>query len=176
MKYPMTPRGYDGLRTEIRKLKAMRPEVAKAIEIARGHGDLSENGDYDAAKAKSGMVEARIRDIEARLSNSQVIDPSQITSHDRVVFGLSVKVEDLASGQKRTLHIYGAEEVDPEKGWVSYEAPLGRCLIGKELNDVATVDLPGGKREYEISEIFCDYSYVRPAEDSPELKSEFEEG
>lgn len=156
----MTPRGYDQLRAELRRLKSTRPEIAKAIEIARGHGDLSENGDYDAAKEKSGMTEARIRDIEARLANSQIIDPRTIGSHDRVVFGLSVKIEDMDSGATRTISIYGAEEADPDKGWISYEAPLGKAVIGKEIGDVATVALPGGKREYEVQEIFVDFDYT----------------
>ena len=86
MKRPMTPRGYAALRTELMKLRAMRPELARAIEVARGHGDLSENGDYDAAKEKSGMVEAKIRDIETRLVMAEVIDPRKLTITDRIVY------------------------------------------------------------------------------------------
>lgn len=158
MKRPMTPRGYAALRTELTKLKAMRPEIARAIEVARGHGDLSENGDYDAAKEKSGMTEAKIRDIEARLAMAEVIDPRKFGSDiSRVVFGVSVKIEDLESGEQRVLSIFGAEESDVEKGWISFEAPLGKALIGKELGDVAKVPLPGGAREYEIIEIFVQY-------------------
>jgi transcription elongation factor GreA len=157
MKRPMTPRGYAALRNELMKLKAMRPELARAIEIARGHGDLSENGDYDAAKEKSGMVEAKIRDIEARLSNAEVIDPRKLGTPSRVVFGVSVKIEDVDSGDQRVISIVGAEESDVEKGWISFEAPLGKGVIGKELGDVARVALPGGAREFEILEIFVDY-------------------
>lgn len=158
MKRPMTPRGYAALRTELTRLKAMRPELARAIEVARGHGDLSENGDYDAAKEKSGMTEAKIRDIEARLAMAEVIDPRKFGSDiSRVVFGVSVKIEDLESGEQRVLSIFGAEESDVEKGWISFEAPLGKALIGKELGDVAKVPLPGGAREYEIIEIFVQY-------------------
>jgi transcription elongation factor GreA len=153
----MTPRGYAALRNELMKLKAMRPELARAIEIARGHGDLSENGDYDAAKEKSGMVEAKIRDIEARLSNAEVIDPRKLGTPSRVVFGVSVKIEDVDSGDQRVISIVGAEESDVEKGWISFEAPLGKGVIGKELGDVARVALPGGAREFEILEIFVDY-------------------
>lgn len=161
MKYPMTPRGYDLLRAELRKLKSSRPEIAKAIEIARGHGDLSENGDYDAAKAKSGMTEAKIRDIEARLANAQIIDPKSLgDSPQRVVFGVTVTIEDMESGTTRTISLYGAEEADPDKNWISYDAPLGRAVIGKELGDVATLELPGGKREYEIMEISVDFDYT----------------
>lgn len=155
----MTPRGYAALRTELTKLKAMRPEIARAIEVARGHGDLSENGDYDAAKEKSGMTEAKIRDIEARLAMAEIIDPLKFGDITRVVFGASVKIEDVDSGEQRVLSIYGAEESDVEKGWISFEAPLGKALIGKELGDVAKVPLPGGAREYEIVEIFVSYQY-----------------
>jgi transcription elongation factor GreA len=157
MKRPMTPRGYATLRSELMKLKAMRPELARAIEIARGHGDLSENGDYDAAKEKSGMVEAKIRDIEARLSNAEVIDPRKLGTPNRVVFGVSVKLEDVDSGEQRVISLVGAEESDVDKGWISFEAPLGKGVIGKELGDVARVTLPGGAREFEILEIFVDY-------------------
>jgi transcription elongation factor GreA len=157
MKRPMTPRGYAALRNELMKLKSMRPELARAIEIARGHGDLSENGDYDAAKEKSGMVEAKIRDIEARLSNAEVIDPRKLGTPTRVVFGVSVKLEDIDSGEQRVISLVGAEESDVEKGWISFEAPLGKGVIGKELGDVARVALPGGAREFEILEIFVDY-------------------
>jgi transcription elongation factor GreA len=157
MKRPMTPRGYNTLRAELLKLKAMRPEIARMIEVARGHGDLSENGDYDAAKEKSGMTEAKIRDIEARLAVAEVIDPRKLGVPSRVVFGASVKIEDIESGEQRVLHIYGAEESDVEKGWISFEAPLGRALIGKEEGDVAKVALPAGTREYEVLEIFISY-------------------
>jgi len=160
MKRPMTPRGYATLRTELMRLKALRPEIARMIEVARGHGDLSENGDYDAAKEKSGMTEAKIRDIEARLATAEVIDPLKLGTPARVVFGSSVKIEDVESGEQRVLSIYGAEESDVAKGWISYETPLGKSLIGKEEGDVARVALPGGAREYEVLEIFVSYEYT----------------
>jgi len=160
MKRPMTPRGYAALRNELKKLKGMRPELARAIEIARGHGDLSENGDYDAAKEKSGMVEAKIRDIETRLAMAEVIDPRKLTITDRVVFGATVTIEDVDSGERRVISIYGAEESDIEKGWISFEAPLGKGLIGKELGDVVKVALPGGAREYEIVELAVTYEEI----------------
>jgi transcription elongation factor GreA len=163
MKRPMTPRGYNTLRSELMKLKAMRPEIARMIEVARGHGDLSENGDYDAAKEKSGMTEAKIRDIEARLAVAEIIDPSKFGGLNRVVFGSSVKIEDVDSGEKKVLSIYGAEESDIEKGWISFEAPLGKALIGKEEGDVVKVPLPGGAREYEVLEIFVSYEYAEVA-------------
>lgn len=157
MKRPMTPRGYAKLRAELMKLKSMRPELANAIEIARGHGDLSENGDYDAAKEKSGMVEAKIRDIETRLAMAEVIDPRKISIGDRVVFGATVTIEDVDSGERRVVSIYGAEESDIDRGWISFETPLGKGLIGKELGDVVKIELPGGAREYEIMELVVSY-------------------
>ena len=157
MKRPMTPRGYAALRSELMKLKSMRPELARAIEVARGHGDLSENGDYDAAKEKSGMVEAKIRDMETRLAMAEVIDPRKLTISERVVFGATVTIEDVDSGERRIISIYGAEESDVEKGWISFEAPLGKGLIGKEVGDVVKVALPGGAREYEIVELAVTY-------------------
>jgi transcription elongation factor GreA len=163
MKRPMTPRGYATLRAELMRLKAMRPEIARMIEVARGHGDLSENGDYDAAKEKSGMTEAKIRDIEARLATAEVIDPLKLGKPSRVVFGSSVKIEDVESGEQRVLSIYGAEESDVAKGWISYETPLGKSLIGKEEGDVTRVALPGGAREYEVLEIFVSYEYAPEA-------------
>ena len=126
MKRPITPRGYNALRTELQKLKAMRPELARAIEVARGHGDLSENGDYDAAKEKSGMTEAKIRDIEAKLSMADIIDPRKLSNPQKVVFGVSVRIEDVNSGEARTLAIVGADESDADRGWISIESPLGR--------------------------------------------------
>lgn len=153
----MTPRGYNTLRSELLKLKGSRAELAQAIEVARGHGDLSENGDYDAAKNKSGLVEAKIRDIESRLSQAQIIDPSKIASHDRVVFGLTVEIEDVDSGDKRRLSIVGAEEANVDRGWISFESPMGKSLIGKQVGDTARVSLPGGAREFEVLEILVDY-------------------
>lgn len=157
MKRPITPNGYDALRKELQELKGQRPELARAIEIARSHGDLSENAEYDAAKERSGMVEAKIRDLDAKLSMAQIIDPGKIGSPDRVVFGTSIRIEDLDSGTERVLMIVGPDESDVDRGWISLESPLGKSLIGKEEGDVARVQLPGGVKEYEICEIFIDY-------------------
>ena len=158
MKRPMTPRGYAALRAEVLRLKSTRVELARAIEIARGHGDLSENGDYDAAKEKSGMTEARIRDIDAKLAEASVIDASKISSLDRVVFGVTLKIEDVESGETKSITLVGADESNIEQGLVSFESPLGKGLIGKELGDIAKVHTPGGSKEYEILEIILDPS------------------
>mgnify|MGYP002382469413 CR=1 FL=1 len=143
---------------ELRHLKEeKRVEIADKLKEAISYGDLSENGDYDAAKNKSGLVEAKIRDIEARLAMAQIIDPSKVTSVERVVFGLSVEIEDVDSREKKRLCIVGAEESDVDRGWISFESPLGKALIGKQVGDLARVHLPGGAREFEILEIFVEY-------------------
>ncbi|MCL4150024.1 UNVERIFIED_CONTAM: hypothetical protein GTU68_028800 [Idotea baltica] len=153
----MTPRGYAVLKAELKDLKGQRPELAKAIEIARAHGDLSENADYDAAKNKSGLTEAKIRDVEARLSLAEVLDPSSITDTSKVVFGCTVELEDLDSGDSKKISIYGSGESDVSKGWLSFESPMAKALIGKEEGDVAKVQVPGGLREFEIMKIYVDY-------------------
>jgi transcription elongation factor GreA len=157
MKHPITPNGYNALRRELKRLKAQRPELSRAIEVARAHGDISENADYDAAKNKSGMVEAKIRDIEDRLANCELIDPRKIAGLDRVVFGLSVQIRDLDSDEEKTLSLVGKDEPNAEKGQISIESPIARALIGKTVGDVAKVNLPGGAREYELVGIFCSY-------------------
>lgn len=156
-KIPMTPRGHAALRDELQKLKAMRPELSRAIEVAREHGDLSENADYDAAKEKSGMVEAKIRDIEAKLTYAEIIDPRRLGEPQKVVFGVSVKILDLDSDDEKTLTIVGGDESDIDKGFISFESPIAKSLIGKAEGDIAKMRLPGGEKEYEILEIFIDY-------------------
>ncbi len=157
MRRPMTPRGYAAMRKELMRLKGLRPEIANQIEVARGHGDLSENGDYDAAKERSGMVEAKIRDLEGKLAVADIIDPRRISDTTRVVFGLTVVIEDVESGDSRRLSIVGEDESDVDQGLVSVAAPLGRALIGKEVGDIARVNAPGGAKEFEVIEILVDY-------------------
>lgn len=146
------------MRKELMRLKALRPEIAHQIEVARGHGDLSENGDYDAAKERSGMIEAKIRDFEAKLAAAEVIDPRKIADTRRVVFGLTVVIEEVDSGESRRISIVGEDESDIEQGLISVAAPLGRALIGKEVGDIARVNAPGGARDYEVMEIVVDYA------------------
>ncbi len=145
------------MREELQRLKAMRPELARAIETARAHGDLSENADYDAAKNRSGMIEAKIRDFESKLSSAEVFDPRCIKSTDRVIFGTSVKVLDLDSDQESLFTIVGADESNIDQGLLSFQSPIGKALIGKEEGDVVKVILPNGQRELEVVEIFVDY-------------------
>jgi transcription elongation factor GreA len=154
----MTPAGYSALRQELLRLKSSRAELATAIEIARGHGDLSENGDYDAAKEKSGMVEAKIRDLEAKLAEAEVIDPLKLGEPEKVVFGTTVVLEDLDSGDTKTFTIVGADESDIKRGYISFDSPIGKALIGKLVGDTAKVQAPGGVREYEVCDIRVDYS------------------
>lgn len=163
MARPITPRGHAFLISELQKLKSFRPALARAIEVARGHGDLSENGDYDAAKEKSGMVEAKIRDLEIKLTTAEIIDPRKLNDPQRVVFGVSVKFSDVESGDEKVISIVGADESDISKGWISCESPMGRALIGKEVGDTTRISAPGGAREVEIIEIFVEYDETMPA-------------
>jgi transcription elongation factor GreA len=157
MKRPMLPTGHKKLQDELAALKAQRPEIADEIEKARANGDLSENADYDAAKDKSGMVEAKIRDLEARLAQAEVIDPTKISSSEKVVFGLTVEIEDADTGDTKQYTIVGSEESDLEKGRISYETPLAKAMIGKAEGDDFTVKLPGGAKEYIVNSITNSY-------------------
>ena len=152
-KNPMTVQCYERLQVELKQLKTVeRPAASKAIEIARAHGDLSENAEYDAAKEAQGLLEARILTLETKVATAQVIDVSKL-SGDKVLFGATVSIEDVDSGEEKVVTILGDEETDAAKGRISYASPLARGLIGKNLDDIATVRLPSGKREYEIREI-----------------------
>ncbi|MGB7181879.1 MAG: transcription elongation factor GreA [Burkholderiaceae bacterium] len=149
--FPMTIRGAEKLRAELAHLKSVeRPAVIQAIAEARAHGDLSENAEYDAARDKQGFVEGRIAEVEGKLSNAQVIDPTLLNAEGRVVFGATVELEELDSGNKLTYQIVGEDEADIKSGLVSVTSPLARALIGKEEGDVAEVQAPGGIREYEV--------------------------
>jgi transcription elongation factor GreA len=149
--YPLTTRGAEKLRAELAHLKSVeRPAVIQAIAEARAHGDLSENAEYDAAREKQGFVEGRIAEIEGKLSNAQVIDPTELNADGRVVFAATVDLEELESGEKLTYQIVGEDEADIKEGLVSVTSPVARALIGKEEGDVAEVQAPGGIREYEV--------------------------
>ncbi len=151
---PMTPEGYKSLQSELQKLKTVdRHEVIKAIEYARSLGDLSENAEYETAKDKQSFVEGRIRELEAKLVMAEVIDPKSITSRDRVVFGLTVTIEDVDTGERKKYQLVGADESDPNEGKISITSPLGRSLIGKEVNDNTQTRTPGGIREFIIIDI-----------------------
>ena len=148
-KVPMTPKGSDKLKQELARLKEERPKISREIGVAREHGDLSENAEYHAAKERQGMVEARIKDIEDKLSRAEVIDPVSL-SGDRIRFGATVQLLNIDSDDEVTYQIVGAEEADIDQGTISVSAPLARALIGKEVGDEVKVELPAGKRSYEI--------------------------
>lgn len=148
-KVPMTPRGAEKLKEELARLKEERPKISREIGVAREHGDLSENAEYHAAKERQGMVEARIKDLEDKISRSEVIDPSSL-SGDKVRFGATVSLLNVETDEGSTYQIVGADEADLNQGTISISAPLARALIGKEAGDEVKVQLPGGARHYEI--------------------------
>ena len=153
MKSPMTLRGADLLRKELQQLKNIeRPKISQAIAEARSHGDLSENAEYDAARDKQGLMEARIRDIESKLANAQVVDPKTLHAEGRVVFGATVEVEE-ESGDAATWQIVGEDEADIKEGRISFGSPIARALIGKHAGDAVDVQTPGGLKHYEIVDV-----------------------
>jgi transcription elongation factor GreA len=150
---PMTRAGYERLRDELKRLKTVeRHKVAHEIEIARGHGDLRENADYEAAKDKQGMLEATIRDLEDKVARADVIDVSNIAS-ERIVFGATVDLVDAETDDEITVQIVGEVEADAKAGRISVTSPLARALIGKSADDVVSVQAPGGRRSYEVVDI-----------------------
>jgi transcription elongation factor GreA len=148
---PMTLRGAERLRQELRQLKSeARPNVIKAIAEARAHGDLSENAEYHAAREQQSFIEGRINDIENRLSNSEVIDVTTLSATGRVVFGATVELNDEDRGAKVTYQLVGDDEANIKQGLLSVSSPIARGLIGKSEGDVVDVTVPGGVRTYEI--------------------------
>ena len=153
-KVPLTVAGAAKLREELQRLKTIeRPKVVAAIAEARSHGDLSENAEYDAAKERQGFLEGRIKDIEGKLSNAQIIDPMLLDADGRCVFGATVDLEDQESGDGVTYQIVGEDEADIKQGKLSFGSPMARALIGKYAGDIAQVQAPGGVREYEIIDV-----------------------
>lgn len=151
---PMTLRGAELLRAELKKLKSEdRPNVIKAIAEARAHGDLSENAEYHAAREQQGFIEGRIAEIEGKLSTADIIDVTQLSPEGRVVFGATVDLEAEADGKRVTYTIVGEDEADIAKGRLSVTAPLARALIGKEKGDVLEVTTPGGSKGYEVLKV-----------------------
>ena len=153
-KTPLTVAGAEKLRAELHRLKTVeRPNVIAAIAEARSHGDLSENAEYEAAKDRQGFIEGRIMEVEAKLSNAQIIDPALLDADGRCVFGATVELEDMDSGQTVTYQIVGDDEADIKDCKISISSPIARALIGKYAGDIAEVQAPGGVREYEIIDV-----------------------
>ena len=153
-KVPLTIAGADALKAELQRLKHKdRPDVIRAISEARAQGDLSENAEYDAAKEKQSFVEGRILDIEGKLSNAQIINIALLDIDGRVVFGVTVDLEETETGEKVSYQIVGEDEADLKLGKISFTSPIARALIGKSAGDVAEVRAPGGTREFEIVDV-----------------------
>lgn len=153
-KTPLTKAGAEMLRAELHRLKTVeRPKIIDAIAEARSHGDLSENAEYDAAKERQGFIEGRIKEVEAKLASAQIIDPRLLDADGRCVFGATVDLEDLESGETVTYQIVGDDEADLKDGKISISSPIARALIGKYAGDIAEVQAPGGLREYEILDV-----------------------
>jgi len=151
---PMTLRGAEALRNELRRLKSEdRPRVIKAIAEARSHGDLSENAEYHAAREQQGFIEGRISEIEAKLSTAEIIDPSTVTNNGKVIFGATVDLEDQDADKSISYQIVGEDEADIKSGRISITSPIARALVGKSAGDVVDVAAPGGTHSYEIVKV-----------------------
>jgi transcription elongation factor GreA len=152
-RYPMTPRGLQNLRDELKRLREVdRPKNVLDIEEARAHGDLRENAEYHAAKEKQGFIEARTRELEVYIALSEVIDPAKL-SGSRIVFGATVRLADTDTGEDVTYSIVGDQESDIKQGRIAISAPLARALIGKEAGDTVVLKTGKGSREYQVSEV-----------------------
>lgn len=150
-KVPLTVKGAEKLRAELEELKSVtRPRIIAAIAAAREHGDLKENAEYHAAREQQSFAEGRIKEIEAKLSNAQIIDVTKVDANGKVVFGATVEIEDLDTEKRVTYQIVGEDEANIKDGRISIGSPIARSLIGKEAGDTVVVKAPGGDIEYEI--------------------------
>ena len=150
---PVTPEGYESLKRELERLKKVdRPQNIKDIEEARAHGDLSENAEYAAAKDRQGFIQGRIGELEYKLGNCDIIETSDLPK-DRVVFASKVLLENIDTGEDVKYQLVGPDESDIQKGRISISSPLGRAMLGKKPGDELTIEVPGGKRNYELVEI-----------------------
>jgi transcription elongation factor GreA len=153
-KVPLTVIGAEKMRAELHTLKHTdRPRIIQSIADARAHGDLKENAEYHAAREQQGFVEARIKDLEAKLSNAQIIDITKIDGGGKVIFGATVELEDIDNGDSVTYQLVGEDEADIKEGRISITSPIARALIGKEEGVSVTVQVPSGSREFEIVEV-----------------------
>ncbi len=153
-KVPLTARGADQLKAELKRLKSVeRPRIIQAIAEAREHGDLKENAEYHAAKEQQSFAEGRIQEIEGKLSNAQIIDVTTMTNNGKVIFGATVELLDLDNDEQIVYQIVGEDEADAKQGRISINSPIARALIGKTEGDEVTVAAPAGARDYEIVEV-----------------------
>jgi len=153
-KVPMTVRGHELLQEEVKRLKGVdRPAVIKAIAEARAHGDLKENAEYHAAKEQQGFIEARIKDIDGKLSHVHVIDVTEIDARGKIIFGSTVELIDEDSGKEITYKIVGEDEADIKNGLISFTSPIARALISKNEGDVVEFQAPDGEKSYEVIEV-----------------------
>ena len=151
---PLTVKGAEKLRAELDELKNVkRPQIIEAIATARAHGDLKENAEYHAAREQQSFAEGRIKEIEAKLSNAEIIDVTKLNANGKVVFGTTVVFADEETGEEVTYTIVGEDEADIKEGMISVTSPIARAMIGKEEGDIAVVDAPAGQKEYEIVEV-----------------------
>lgn len=151
-KHPMTPEGAEALTKELYRLKSVeRPRIIEAIATARAHGDLKENAEYHAAREQQSFAEGRIQELEAKLSNMQIVDIRKVPNQGKVVFGTKVHLHHVQTGTDITYQLVGVDEADIKKNKISYSSPIGRAVIGKQLDDIVLVQTPGGLVEYEIT-------------------------
>ncbi|MBN2690075.1 MAG: transcription elongation factor GreA [Gammaproteobacteria bacterium] len=150
---PLTKQGAEKLREELNKLKKQRPIISQTIAEARALGDLKENAEYHAAREQQGLTEARIRDLEYKIANAQIIDVASIKEQDRVVFGATVHLINIETDEELHYQIVGEEEADIKEAKISVTSPIARGLIGKEIDDIAEIITPGGVVEYEIVKV-----------------------
>src|SRR5437868_14051035 len=149
--FPITPKGLQRIKDELKHLQSVeRPKISAEIEVARAHGDLKENAEYHAAKEKQSHIEGRIMDINSWIARAEIIDVSKFKGGTTVVFGATVELNDTETDKKVTYRLVGEFEADIKKRWISIASPVARGLIGKKVGDVATIQSPGGAREYEI--------------------------
>ncbi len=153
-KFPLTVKGAEKLREELRRLKGVdRPKVIEAIAEARAHGDLKENAEYHAAREQQSFIEGRIKEIEGKLSNAEIIDVTQMNANGKVIFGATVLLSDENDGSEVTYTIVGEDEADIKAGLLNINSPIARGLIGKEEGDVVDIQTPGGVKSFEIVEV-----------------------
>jgi transcription elongation factor GreA len=153
-KHPMTVLGAEALKEELQRLKFVdRPRIVESIAVARAHGDLKENAEYHAAREQQSFNEGRIQELEAKLSNAQIVDISKLPNNGKVVFGAKVTVCHLATDAELTYQIVGEDEANLKLNKISYSSPIGSALIGKQLDDTVTVTTPGGLVDYEIIDV-----------------------